>query len=157
MSAVRLPRAADAAIRAHAEAAWPEECCGLLSGAGLSVAAAHPCRNLAAEPAHAFEVDPQAWLDLRAALARAGRGETIIGCYHAHPDGTASPSARDLAEAWEPGFLWLVVAVAGGRARAMTAHVFEWGGEGAPGAPMAPPPGARPATRRFRPLALEIV
>lgn len=150
--AVRLPRTAEAAIRTHAEAAWPVECCGLLTGRGAEggraafvVAAAHPCRNLAADPAREFEVDPQAWLDLRTALETAGRGEAIIGCYHSHPGGPAAPSQRDLDEAWEPGFLWLVIAVAQGRATAMTAHVFECeaGGQDAP--------------RRFRRLALDLV
>ena len=147
---VRLPRAAAAGIRAHAAAAWPEECCGLLSGrAGeraaapaLEIASAHPCRNLAARPARAFEIDPQAWLDLRTALARQGGGAEIVGCYHSHPGGPAAPSPRDLAGAWEPDFLWLVVAVAEGRAGAIGAHLFEAEGE---------------AARRFRALALEIV
>lgn len=148
--AVLLPPGIAAAIRAAAEAAWPEEACGLLAGrrdgARLGVTRAVPCANLAADRRRAFEIDPQAWLDLRAALARetgaGGGGEDIVGCWHSHPDGRAGPSPRDLAAAWEPGFLWLVVAVRGGRAAAPTAHLFEADGPDL-------------AQRRFRRLAVK--
>jgi proteasome lid subunit RPN8/RPN11 len=61
---------------------------------------------VAEDPHRSFEVDPRA---LFAALRaeRAG-GAKLIGHYHSHPNGLATPSARDAAAA-EPGWLWMIV------------------------------------------------
>ena len=37
--------------------------------------------------------------------------QRIIGHYHSHPNGRSMPSTRDLAMAWEPELVWLIVAV----------------------------------------------
>ena len=47
----------------------------------------------------------------------------MIGCYHSHPGGTATPSAADLAGAGENGFLWLIATP-----QALAGFVFENGG-----------------------------
>ena len=95
--------------RIVAEAAGsPDEICGLLFGTPATIEAAQPCRNVAADPATRFEIDPAQLL----AAYRAARqgGPAIIGCYHSHPSGAAMPSARDAADAAGDGFLWLIVA-----------------------------------------------
>jgi proteasome lid subunit RPN8/RPN11 len=114
-----------AAIVRHAEAAYPNEACGLLVGrhrpAGvLAVTRAVESENLAAGPQRdSFEVDPA----LRFRLERALRGsrEAIIGHYHSHPDHPARPSARDLAQAHEPELAWLIIQVEAGEAAACAA------------------------------------
>jgi len=110
-----------------AEAAYPEEACGLLAGIdrgadGILVTAVHASANVAAEPRRRFEIDPRLRLDLQRALRETG--ERIVGHYHSHPDHSAQPSATDLEGAWEPGLAWLVIAVAGGQAIHTTAHVL---------------------------------
>lgn len=99
-------------LLAEAERTANREICGLLFGAADEIAAALATANVAADPATRFEIDPRA---LFAALRaeRAG-GPRLIGHYHSHPGGRATPSPRDAAAA-EPGQLWLILG--GGRAR----------------------------------------
>jgi len=98
---------------AHAEAAYPEEACGLVvrdAAGGLSCVR---CRNLAPDPRVRFEVDPALVLD----ALRSGR---LHGVYHSHPDGPARPSAEDLERAglWGAELEWTVVSVRAGHAGA---------------------------------------
>ena len=114
-----------AAIVRHAEAAYPNEACGLLVGrrmpAGvLNVTRAVESDNLATgRQRDSFEVDPA----LRVTLERELRGsnEAIIGHYHSHPDHPARPSARDLAKAYEPELAWLIIGIDEGKATACAA------------------------------------
>ena len=102
------------AVSAAAEAAYPEEACGLLVGRRIPGGHARVTRveaavNVAADRRTGFEVDP----GLRIGLERELRGtdQAIVGHYHSHPDGPARPSATDLAKAFEPDLIWLIVAV----------------------------------------------
>ena len=104
-----------AAIRQHARAAYPEECCGLLLGetaAGRDeVTSVVPLENRYAEPRRGFELGSDA---VACALAQQRRGgRTVVGVYHSHPDGAALPSRRDEREAW-PGWSYLIVPVTDG-------------------------------------------
>ena len=106
-------------IAQAAEAAYPEECCGLLVGrrraeGPILVEAVEPSPNVAADRRAGFEVDPALRLRLQRTLRAEGRA--IVGLYHSHPDGPAEPSARDLESAWEPELAWLIVGMAQGRA-----------------------------------------
>ena len=95
-------------IRAAAAASPDQEVCGLLFGTGARVEAAQACRNVAAEPARRFELDPVALLAAHRA-ARAG-GPSIVGHYHSHPSGSPSPSTWDADAAAADGAIWLIVA-----------------------------------------------
>ncbi|HWJ69503.1 MAG TPA: M67 family metallopeptidase [Sphingobium sp.] len=113
------------AIRAHADAAGDEECCGLLLGdraagavASISVSAIRPAANVAANPRHFFEIDPALLLRSHRE-ARAG-GPAILGYYHSHPDGAPVPSPVDAAMAQGNGDIWLIVG-RGGAVRAWRA------------------------------------
>ena len=104
-----------AAIREHALAAYPEECCGLLLGEAAArrerVAAVVPVTNRFAEPRRGFELAPDA---VACALAQERRGgPEVVGVYHSHPDAAAAPSGRDEREAW-PGWSYLIVPVTDG-------------------------------------------
>ncbi len=92
--------------RAAAEAA-PLEACGILFGAD-GVERASIATNVANDPARRFEIDPAS---LIAALKaeRAG-GERVIGYWHSHPSGDATPSATDAAMAAADGKIWIIVA-----------------------------------------------
>lgn len=102
------------AVSDAAEAAYPEEACGLLVGRRIPGGHARVTRveaaaNVAADRRTGFEVDP----GLRIGLERELRetDQAIVGHYHSHPDGPARPSATDLAKAFEPDLIWLIVAV----------------------------------------------
>lgn len=92
----------------QAAAASPDaEICGLLLGRDRRVERLLPCANVAARPEDSFEIDPAALI----AAHRAARtdGPAVIGHYHSHPRGAATPSARDAAAA-EPGSRWIIIA-----------------------------------------------
>jgi len=92
--------------RAAADAA-PLEACGLLFGAdGVERASVED--NVADDPTRRFEIDPAA---LIAALrAERGGGDKVIGYWHSHPSGDATPSVTDAAMAAADGKLWVIVA-----------------------------------------------
>ena len=98
-----LERIVDEASRTR----W-REVCGLLVGTPDRVTGALPCRNVALDPRTAFEIDPAQLIAAHRA-ARAG-GPTIVGCYHSHPDGALTPSARDAEAAVPDGSIWIIVA-----------------------------------------------
>ena len=96
------------AIQRESAAAAPREACGLLFGSEGEIASMQVTENVAENPEAAFEIDPAA---LFAALRaeRAG-GMKILGYWHSHPGGDASPSAADAAMAARDGKLWVIVA-----------------------------------------------
>jgi len=102
-----------AAIAKAAEAAFPAEGCGLLIGRGRRIVRVNrviPAANLERERSHdRFELDPA----VRFAAERTLRGgpDRIVGHWHSHPNGSADPSAEDIARAYEPELIWLIVAV----------------------------------------------
>lgn len=75
----------------------------------MVVLRAVPAANVATDRRRRFEIDPA----IRFKLLREVRGgnETMIGHYHSHPNHPAVPSATDLAMAFEPDLLWLIIAV----------------------------------------------
>lgn len=106
-----LSPGAVAAVRRHALQALPHEACGLLfgrTGDPGRVVETRAGRNAAADPRASWVLDPA---ELAAGLSAARRcGLALVGFYHSHPGGVASPSARDEAAAW-PGVSYLVVGV----------------------------------------------
>lgn len=108
-----------------AEAAYPNEACGLLVGRddgadAVRVTQVHESENLAAEPRRNFEVDPALRLDLHKRL-RDGPDD-VVGLFHSHPEHSAQPSATDLERAWEPELVWLITSVIDGQAVLTSAH-----------------------------------
>lgn len=130
---LRLTPAQLRAIEAAAEAAYPEEACGLLVGhhapdGGWRLGAVEPSANVAAPPrTRRFEVDPRLRLRLERTL-RDGT-DSIVGLYHSHPDGEAAPSEHDRAMVFEPALLWLITAV--GRSRTTATRAWRPTADGA--------------------------
>jgi proteasome lid subunit RPN8/RPN11 len=105
------------AIRRHAAAAYPYECCGALIGASVDdslveIVDARELDNVTDEgPRRRFRVSAD---DYRRSEARARElGAELVGFYHSHPDHPAEPSQYDLDHAW-PNFSYVIVAVASG-------------------------------------------
>lgn len=117
---IGIQAAALEAIVAAAEASYPEECCGLLIGrrdrdGSVEIARVEPSENVAPESRRQrFEIDPA--LRLRIMRNLAGGSDSIVGHYHSHPDRPAKPSHRDVAMAYEPDLVWMIVAVNAGQA-----------------------------------------
>lgn len=83
------------------------EICGLLFGNGCAVTSHQSCANVASDTGASFEIDPRALIEAHK-RARTG-GPAILGHYHSHPHGSATPSARDASAAAADGSLWLIV------------------------------------------------
>lgn len=107
--------AADMALlKAEATRAFPEECCGLMAGyddgGRITVTEIAPAANVsAADRARNFEIDPGVRISLERRL-RAGDTK-IIGHFHSHPKGEAAPSLQDLAMAYEPDLVWVIMSL----------------------------------------------
>lgn len=117
MSAIRLTPSVIAAIREHAAAAYPNECCGALIGSeagGLvEVVDVRQLRNLTDEgPRRRFRVSAEDYR-LSEDYARHA-GADLLGFYHSHPDHPAQPSQYDLDHAW-PNFSYVIVSVRAGQ------------------------------------------
>lgn len=131
---LKLTPEAAAAIAAHAEATYPDECVGLLIGSvedgRKSVVEAFAVENRWAGQVSLAESDnpdsrrDRFYLDardyLRADRAARARGLEIVGCYHSHPDHPAVPSERDRVGAQGvgggPSFAFVIQSVRAGRA-----------------------------------------
>lgn len=117
-TSIQLSERVLAAIRRHAAAAYPYECCGALIGAAagddvVEIVDAKELDNVTDEgPRRRFRVSPA---DYRQSEGRARElGAELVGFYHSHPDHPALPSQYDLDHAW-PNFSYVIVAVAAGR------------------------------------------
>lgn len=110
-----------ARIHAHGEAAYPEECCGVLigRGAGDGGGTATVERVVAAENERVdsrhnrYVISPQSLL--KAQRDARASGLDIVGYYHSHPDHPARPSEFDREHAW-PGTSYVIVSVEKGKA-----------------------------------------
>jgi proteasome lid subunit RPN8/RPN11 len=103
-----VPRAIVDEWVAAAYDAYPYECCGLLAGpaAGDRITSFTVCRN-AAESARVYTLDP---LDhLRAERAAEAAGWEIVGVVHSHTHTEPYPSPTDVAQAPDPGWLYVIV------------------------------------------------
>lgn len=136
-----LTEAELAAIRRHAEADYPAECCGvvLARGDGARERRLHPCRNIQ-DALHAK--DPErfprgsrtayymAHEDLLEISRREMEGYGVHVIYHSHVDAGAYFSETDRRNALVdgqpayPGATYVVVSVA--EARAGEARAFRW-------------------------------
>ncbi len=114
-------------IQFAANAAFPDECCGLIEGFSTAdtwhAVAVHRARNLAENPAVRFLVDPQLHFELLRRLR--GTERRIIGCFHSHPNGLSAPSENDRAMAIEPNFVWLIAAGTSAEQFSLNAFVFD--------------------------------
>ena len=115
------------AVKDAAEAAYPNECCGLLvgrrDGDDRTVDQVVESRNLASDPSNSFEIDMRLRLTLQKQLR--GKGREIIGHYHSHPDGPARPSERDREQAWEPDLTWLIISVTRAGAEDVLGYAYD--------------------------------
>ena len=115
-----------AAIRAHGEKDYPNECCGLLIGRTEAdgrkvVAETFPIDNAIAEGARHDRslITPR---DLMRGEKHArSKKLDVVGNYHSHPDWPAEASQFDLDHAW-PTWSYIIVSVPS----AKSTDLFSW-------------------------------
>ncbi len=112
-------------IHAHAQATYPEECCGLLIAKGgddavggtnskKAITESIRMNNVYEGPKHdRYNIDPLELLKIDRAMSQ--KGLTIAGIYHSHPDHPASLSRFDLEHSF-PWYSYMVISVPKGRA-----------------------------------------
>ncbi|MBW4468232.1 MAG: M67 family metallopeptidase [Pegethrix bostrychoides GSE-TBD4-15B] len=134
-------------IQAHAEQAYPEECCGILLGhlerddhdSQKTVVAVRPTPNAWSEavaadlvtlniPARHIASDARRdryWIDpqdlLKVQREARDRSLQVIGIYHSHPDHPAIPSETDRRLAWSE-YSYLILSVQQGQ----VGQVLSW-------------------------------
>ncbi|MDR1411191.1 MAG: M67 family metallopeptidase [Spirochaetaceae bacterium] len=121
---IALPAGLAAAIKKEGEAAYPDECCGILlgrlSGGGRKTAEGIvPIVNAreAGERHHRFRIEPEDLM--RAEKEAREQGRDVLGFYHSHPDHPARPSDYDREHAL-PFYSYIIVAVGQGKAGELT-------------------------------------
>lgn len=116
--------------RAHLEAKYPEEGCGVIIGGDEGGFRFVPVTN-ARRSRTAFELDAHEHLQLEREAS--ARGERIVCIVHSHPDGEARPSPNDIHAAAPgavllyPDTAWLIVSVVAGTAEAARTFIWEGG------------------------------
>ena len=96
-------------IVAHALDDRPNECCGMVSGAGGVATEVFRARNALASP-FSFDMEPQDQLAIYTTIEE--RGEEIVALYHSHTKSPAEPSQSDRnnAVSW-PDPVWIIVSL----------------------------------------------
>jgi proteasome lid subunit RPN8/RPN11 len=93
---------------AHARAELPNECCGLLAGDRAQATQHYPLVNAAASPTR-YDADSKDLL--RAFRDMRERQLEHLAIYHSHPTSDPVPSRTDLAQAFYPGVVYLIISL----------------------------------------------
>jgi proteasome lid subunit RPN8/RPN11 len=132
MGVLNISSAVYEAIRLHGEQTYPHECCGALLGQlspeGWRIEAAVEAGNARTDSAHnRYQIAPAELVKIERDARRQRLG--IAGFYHSHPDHPAQWSATDLAEAHWLGCVYVITAVAQGKAAITNCFLLEGAGE----------------------------
>lgn len=121
-AALKLNPEHQAAIYRHAEAAFPDECCGAMfgraNGVTREIVELRELENTwdAKERRRRFLITPVEYI--RVEQEADDLGLTLIGFYHSHPNAEPRPSEFDREHAW-PWFAYPIVEVRDGAAVGM--------------------------------------
>lgn len=94
-------------ILGHVCAEWPNEACGLLGGEGGKVRRVYLIENMYHSP-RTYRMNPAE--QVRAMLEIEAAGWELSGIFHSHPSGPLLPSATDVAQAYYPDSVYLILA-----------------------------------------------
>jgi proteasome lid subunit RPN8/RPN11 len=106
---IQLTREQVHALIAHARDTAPNEACGIIGGKENRALKIYPLKNTHATPRVNFYADP---LELLAAFRDIeANGWEHIAVYHSHPASDAFPSATDIAQAYYPDVVHLIISL----------------------------------------------
>lgn len=109
LAPLRLGAAHYADMLAHLRSVYPEEGCGLMAGVDGEVLRLYPVENRLHSPV-AYEMEPLQQLQALQHLEDAGW--QLLAIYHSHPQGPETPSSQDVAQAYYPDALYVIVSLA---------------------------------------------
>jgi proteasome lid subunit RPN8/RPN11 len=110
---LRIPRDIFDAMLAQAQMERPHECCGMLAGVREGdigrVTKRYPYTNVAETPATRYEAKPRELMNAE----RDMRGFELVqlALYHSHPTSEPIPSKTDLALAFHPDSVYLIISL----------------------------------------------
>jgi proteasome lid subunit RPN8/RPN11 len=128
VSVLQMSRAVYESIRAHGEETYPHECCGALLGrltdGRWTIEESVRAGNVRTDSAHnRYQIAPAELVKIEREAR--GRGLSIGGFYHSHPDHPAQFSPTDFAEAHWLGCSYVITAVAQGKATVTNSFLLE--------------------------------
>jgi proteasome lid subunit RPN8/RPN11 len=105
---IRIPQHLIDSIVAQAQAALPNEACGLLIGKENEAMKQYSLTNIDYSPEH-FSFDPKEQF----AVLREARSQDlqIIANYHSHPESPARPSEEDIRLAFDPNIIYIILSL----------------------------------------------
>jgi len=106
---VVIPRRFHDAMVHEARESFPYEACGLLAGKSGTVVAFYPITNVDGSPVQ-YRLDPQQ--QLRAMLEIDDRDWDLSAIFHSHTRTRAYPSQTDIALAFYPDTLYVILSLA---------------------------------------------
>jgi proteasome lid subunit RPN8/RPN11 len=145
MTPLHIPLSVLHDLRAHGEQTYPHECCGALLGnptpEGWRIVSAIRAGNTRTDSAHnRYQIAPIELVKIQRDAMR--QGLDIAGFYHSHPDHPAQWSSTDFAEAHWLGCVYVITAVAEGKAVETNAFLLA---------------GATEEDKHFEPLPIAII
>ncbi len=106
--ALRIKRPFLTQLLTHLRTEYPLEACGILAGQAGQVTQVYPIENILRSPT-AYEMNPQQ--QLAAMLAIEEREWDLLAIYHSHPNGPEIPSPTDIAQAYYPDVIHVIVSL----------------------------------------------
>ena len=91
---------------AHVRAGLPYEACGLLGGLNGRVCKVFPVENVDHSSVR-YTMDPTEQVRTMVAIEEAGW--ELLSIYHSHPNGPATPSVTDVARAYYPEVVYIIL------------------------------------------------
>ena len=104
-----LPRKLVNQILTHAQQHEHTESCGLISAADGDPAHYYAVKNIAADPATRFEMEPKQ--QIAAMKHMREHGEELLAIVHSHPESPPVPSATDIQQAGYPDSYYIIVSL----------------------------------------------
>jgi proteasome lid subunit RPN8/RPN11 len=92
----------------HARQEFPNECCGLLAGLGSRVERLYRGQNVDQSP-FTYHLDPQE--QLRFFKEMDADGLELLAIYHSHTQSAAEPSRTDVAKAYYPDAVYVIISL----------------------------------------------
>jgi len=93
----------------HARDEAPREACGILAGRNGRVLRIYRTRNVSRSPT-SYSLGPDQ--QFRVFKDIENRGLELLGIYHSHPSSPATPSDRDVEQAYYPEVSYILISVA---------------------------------------------
>ncbi|HUW96685.1 MAG TPA: M67 family metallopeptidase [Anaerolineae bacterium] len=93
----------------HARDEAPREACGILAGRNGRVLRIYRTRNASRSPT-SYSLGPDQ--QFRVFKDIENRGLELLGIYHSHPSSPATPSDRDVEQAYYPEVSYILISVA---------------------------------------------